>query len=48
MVAGNVGVDDRLGYTGYGDVVDLAARLEQMNKTYDAQVSMAESVAQQL
>ncbi|MGI9303787.1 MAG: adenylate/guanylate cyclase domain-containing protein [Gammaproteobacteria bacterium] len=42
VVGGLVGTGDRLGYTVHGDDVNLAARLEQLNKDYGTQIIVSE------
>lgn len=44
IVGGLVGTGDRLGYTVHGDQVNLAARLEQMNKEYGTRIIVSERV----
>ena len=45
VMAGNVGGGGRQSYTVYGDAVNIAARLEEMNKEYGTAVLFTESTA---
>ena len=45
VVAGAVGATDRLGYTILGDTVNVAARLEQLNKNYGSLILVSEETA---
>ncbi len=45
VVAGAIGAQDRLSYTVYGDTVNVAARLESLNKELDTRILVASSTA---
>lgn len=42
VVGGYIGTSERLSYTVYGDNVNIAARLEQLNKQYKTDILIAE------
>lgn len=45
LVAGSVGASGRLSYTVHGDAVNIAARLEQLNKDYGTQTLISGATA---
>jgi len=46
VLAGAVGAASRLNYTVHGDTVNLAARLQELNKLYQTQILVAAATRQ--
>ena len=48
MITGNMGSEQLFDYTGIGDNMNLAARLESINKFYDSEILISESTKNEL
>ncbi|MBS3905347.1 MAG: hypothetical protein KGZ39_08490 [Simkania sp.] len=47
-IIGNIGTSERMNYTAVGDAVNVAARLQPMNKLYHTGILISENVKQRL
>ena len=45
-VVGNIGSSERINYTAVGDVINIASRLQEVNKTYGTRIMVSEPVYQ--
>ena len=48
LIAGNIGGEKRMDYTAIGDTVNLAARLESVNKLYQTNIIISQATYEQI
>ncbi len=48
VIVGNIGTTDRMNYTVIGDAVNVAARLQKVNKEYHVDIIISDELRQQL
>jgi adenylate cyclase len=48
VFVGNIGTEERMNYTALGDVVNTAARLQNMNKVYSTSILISETVQEKI
>lgn len=48
VIVGNIGTEERMNYTAIGDSVNIAARLQEVNKIYQTEILISEPVYQQI